>query len=172
MNPMRPLAASDATPVAKFVLTSSTVEDGGIIPDEHVFAGGNRSPELHWVGAPPGTRSFTLTLFDPDAPRNGWWHWVVFNIPAEVDHLPAGAGDPAAELAPAGSVQSRTDFGRPGYGGPCPPVGDPPHRYVFTVYALDVEGLALASDASGATVRFNLRQHALATANLTARYGR
>jgi len=83
-------------------------------------------------------------MYDPDAPTgSGWWHWLIFNIPANVHELKRGAGDPKKNLAPKNSIQSVTDFGTPGYGGPCPPVGDKPHRYIITVYALDVEKLDL-----------------------------
>ena len=132
----------------------------------------NRSPALAWSNAPAGTKSFAVTMYDPDAPTgSGWWHWVVFNIPANVTSLPTGAGDPAANLLPAGAVQSATDFGAYGYGGPCPPPGKP-HRYIFSVFALKVDKLPLDTRASGAMVGFNLNANALAKASLTAKYGR
>lgn len=161
-----------------FTLTSPEIADGGSLELRHVYngfgcSGENRSPELAWSGAPEGTQSFAVTVYDPDAPTgSGWWHWVIFDIPAEVTSLPAGAGDPASGLAPEDSVQSNTDFGTPGYGGPCPPEGDAPHHYVFTVFALDVPSLELPETASGALVGFNLHAHALAQAQLTATYGR
>jgi Raf kinase inhibitor-like YbhB/YbcL family protein len=92
--------------------------------------GSNISPALQWHGAPPAAKSFALTVYDPDAPTgSGWWHWVTYNIPAATTQLGAGAGDPAKALMPSGSVQGNTDFGVPGYGGPCPPQGDKPHHY-------------------------------------------
>jgi Raf kinase inhibitor-like YbhB/YbcL family protein len=97
---------------------------------------------------------------------------VLYNVPAMVTELPAGAGDPAGTLAPAGSVQGTTDFGTGGYGGPCPPVGDRPHRYVFTVHALRVERLDLPATATAAFVGFNVSANRLASASFTARYGR
>src|SRR3954465_14424129 len=114
-------------------------------------AGGqNVSPQLSWSGAPAGTKSFALTLYDPDAPTgSGWWHWVVYDIPATATELPQGAGSGKAPL-PAGTVQGKTDFGAAGYGGAGPPPGDKPHRYVFTVYALKVDKLDLPADASPA----------------------
>lgn len=136
-------------------------------------AGGNISPALSWQGAPTGTQSFAITAYDPDAPTgSGWWHWVIFNIPASTTNLSANAGNLNSKLAPAGSIQSRTDFGGPGYGGPCPPVGDSAHRYQFTVYALNVERLPLDANASGALVGFYLNQHALGRATLEGRYSR
>src|SRR6476620_10493079 len=103
-------------------------------------SGGNVSPALSWSHAPPGTQSFALLMHDPDAPTgSGWWHWVVYNLPASTTSLAAGAGDPTKKLLPPGVVQGRTDFGAPGYGGPCPPQGDKPHRYIFTVFALKTD---------------------------------
>ncbi|MCG6863459.1 MAG: YbhB/YbcL family Raf kinase inhibitor-like protein [Chromatiaceae bacterium] len=131
--------------------------------------GGNSSPQLAWRDVPAGTKSFAVTAYDPDAPTgSGWWHWVVFNIPADVRELPGGAGDPAAGLAPAGSVQHRTDFGTPGFGGACPPAGDKPHRYQFKVFALDVEHLDVDPDSSAAQVGFTLNAHKLGVAELEA----
>jgi hypothetical protein len=163
---------------ADFRLASSTIKDQGTIGNEHVFkgfgcSGGNVSPELRWERAPKETKSFAVTVYDPDAPTgSGWWHWVIFNIPPNITSLPVGAGKPDGGGAPQGSVQSMTDFGQPGYGGPCPPSGDKPHRYIFTVYALKVDQLPLKSDASGAMVGFYLNQNALGKASFTAKYGR
>lgn len=133
--------------------------------------GANVSPEITWKDAPPGTKSFAVTLYDPDAPTgSGWWHWLIFNIPASATGLPEGAGNTAYKLAPAGAIQSRTDFGTSGYGGPCPPAGDRPHRYRFTVYALDVESIPLDASASGAMVGFYLNQNAIGQATLQSLY--
>ena len=159
-------------------LTSPSIKDRGTIGNEHVFKGfgcegGNVSPELRWNRVPKGTKSFAVTVYDPDAPTgSGWWHWIIFNIPPDVTSLPAGAGKPDGGGAPQGSVQSRTDFGEPGYGGPCPPAGDKPHRYIFTLYALKLDQLPLKSDASGAMVGFYLNQNKLETASFAAKYGR
>jgi Raf kinase inhibitor-like YbhB/YbcL family protein len=167
------------TPLAQaenFTLTSKDL--GGQLSDQQVFSGfgctgKNISPQLLWKNAPVGTKSFAITVYDPDAPTgSGWWHWVVFNIPATVTQLPADAGNPAKELAPKGSVQSVTDYGKPGFGGACPPVGDKPHRYIFTVYALKVERLELDNTSPPAMVGYYLNQNALAKASLISYYGR
>lgn len=116
--------ASAQKPAAKFTLTSSDVHAGKTIPAAHIFngmgcTGNNISPALSWSDAPAGTKSFAITVYDPDAPTgSGWWHWVVYNIPASVTSLPAGAGDATRHLLPASAVQGKTDFGSAGYGGP------------------------------------------------------
>ncbi len=135
--------------------------------------GENVSPLLMWHGEPKGTKSFAVTVYDPDAPTgSGWWHWIVFNIPASVHRLPRGAGVPGSPLMPKGAVQSVTSFGKPGFGGACPPRGDRPHRYIFTVYALDVAKLPLEASSPPALVGYMLQKHALAKASLMAYYGR
>jgi Raf kinase inhibitor-like YbhB/YbcL family protein len=162
----------------EFTLTSPQIQTGQQMAMEHVFnsfgcTGGNISPELHWSGVPKGTKSLALTVYDPDAPTgSGWWHWLIFNIDPGTTSLPANAGDANAHLAPAGSVQSRTDFGSVGYGGPCPPPGDKPHRYVFTLFALNVARLELDETASAAMVGFNLNAHALGKTQMTVFFGR
>lgn len=161
-----------------FILTSPKLVPGGGLGQEQLFngfgcTGGNISPELNWSGEPSGTKSFAVTVYDPDAPTgSGWWHWVMFNIPATVHKLVENSGQPANGTAPAGSVQSRTDFGGTGYGGACPPAGDKPHRYRFTVWALDVDALPFDKDASGAMVGFFLHQHQLGHAEVMVSYGR
>ena len=168
--------AADAKATIK--LSSPEVKAGKAINDEQVFngfgcTGKNISPALSWKGAPAGTKSFALTVYDPDAPTgSGFWHWVVFNIPANATTLPKNAGDLKANLTPAGAVQSRTDFGVPGWGGPCPPKGDKPHRYIFTVYALDADHLDGDANISAAVVGFQINFHTLAKGRLTATYGR
>ena len=163
---------------ADFRLTSPTIKEQSNIGSEHVYngfgcSGGNVSPELRWERAPKETKSFAVTVYDPDAPTgSGWWHWVIFNIPPSVTSLPAGAGKPDGASAPPGSIQSMTDFGQPGYGGPCPPPGEKPHRYIFTVYALKVDQLPLKREVSGAMAGFYLNQNALGKASFTAKYGR
>ena len=161
-------------------LTSPDIAPGAKIADEQVFnsfgcTGGNISPALSWSGAPQGTKSLALSVYDPDAPTgSGFWHWVVFNIPADTTSLAKGAGDPKSAAAPKGAIEGRTDFGVPGYGGPCPPAGDKPHHYQITVFAVDVDKLPDAQNdmASAALVGFDLHFHTLAKATLTGLYGR
>jgi Raf kinase inhibitor-like YbhB/YbcL family protein len=167
-----------AAPLYAFELVSQDIQAGQPMPKAQEYQGfgcdgGNRSPQLSWRDAPAGSKSFAVTAYDPDAPTgSGWWHWVVFNIPANVHELPAGAGDPASNLAPAGSVQGRTDFGSFGFGGACPPVGDKPHRYQFKVFALDVDHLDLAPESSAALVGYMLNAHKLGVATLESTYQR
>jgi Raf kinase inhibitor-like YbhB/YbcL family protein len=165
------------TSASALSLTSTDIKPGAKIADEQVFnsfgcTGKNISPALNWSGAPKNTKSFALSVYDPDAPTgSGFWHWVVFNIPADVSSLEKGAGDPKGSSAPKGAVQSRTDFGVPGYGGPCPPKGDKPHHYIFTLFAVDVEKIDADENASAAFVGFNLHFHTLAKATLTGLWG-
>ncbi len=141
--------------------------------DRYGCHGKNISPELHWYGEPKGTRSFAVTMFDPDAPTGyGWWHWIVCNIPADIHGLPRGAGLNRAKALPKGAVQCKNDYGETGYGGPCPPKGDRPHRYIVTVYALDVAHLPVRPDMSPSLVYSMIEKHTIAKASLTARYGR
>lgn len=160
-----------------FKLLSSVVVPNAMLVKEQVYngfgcTGKNVSPPLVWSGAPGATKSFALTVYDPDAPTgSGWWHWVVYNIPASVTVVDAGAGNSGGNL-PAGAVQARTDFGTVGYGGPCPPEGDKPHRYIFTVYALKTAKLDVPADASAAMVGFAIGANKLGSASLTALYGR
>ena len=122
-----------------FTVASNSFKDGDYLPSDFILssdfgfgcAGRNRSPHLKWSGAPEGTKSFAVTCYDPDAPTgSGFWHWLLVNIPANVSELAEGAGSTGGKL-PTGALQTRTDFGAPGYGGPCPPEGDHPHRYLF-----------------------------------------
>lgn len=172
------LTAAASAQAKGMKLTSQDMKAGGTIKMEQVFngfgcTGGNKSPQLSWSGVPAKAKSLVLTVYDPDAPTgSGWWHWVVFNIPAGTRSLPTNAGDPKAGLMPAGAVQSRTDFGAPGWGGPCPPQGDKPHRYVFTIHAIDLESLQANADSSAALIGFYLHFHTIAKASLTARFGR
>lgn len=173
-----PAADAPATAVKKFKLTSPDVANRKTIAQPFVFKGfgcegGNTSPALSWTNAPADTRSFAVSVYDPDAPTgSGWWHWVVYNLPASTASLARGVGDTAGGQLPAGSIQARTDFGTTGYGGPCPPPGAKPHRYVFTVHALKIETLPIPADASPAMVGFMVRLNSLGKASLTARYGR
>lgn len=166
--------AEDAT----FRLVSPDLVPGQAIAAAHVFngfgcTGGNVSPALSWRNPPAGTKSYALMVYDPDAPTgSGWWHWVVWNLPANVQALPARAGDPATKLMPAGAMQGNTDFGAPGYGGPCPPPGDKPHHYYFRLHALKVEQLDLPPGATAALVGYNVKANTLGVAELMATYGR
>jgi len=171
------LAAASAH-AAGFTLSSPTVKPGSTLTSAQVFngfgcSGKNTSPALTWSGAPAGTKSFALTVYDPDAPTgSGWWHWVVYNIPASATELPEGAGGTDGKGLPAGAAQGRTDFGSAGFGGACPPKGDKPHRYIFTVHALKTDKIEVPADASAALVGFMLNANRLAKASFEARYGR
>jgi Raf kinase inhibitor-like YbhB/YbcL family protein len=163
---------------ATLEVRSNTFTDGATLPESTVFngfgcTGGNRSPDLRWSGAPNGTKSYALILHDPDAPTGvGFFHWIMWNIPGDVTELPENAGDPASGLGPRGAVYGHTDFGKPGYGGPCPPPGHGQHRYQFTVYALSVPTLDLPQTATAATLRFTMIGKILAQGTLTGLYGR
>jgi Raf kinase inhibitor-like YbhB/YbcL family protein len=171
------VAGSLARAAGKFTLTSTDVKPNGTLPMKQVFNamgcnGENLSPQLAWSHAPAATKSFAVTVYDPDAPSgSGWWHWVIYNIPATTMELAAGAGSPKGTL-PAGAAQGRTDFGTPGFGGACPPVGDKPHRYIFTVYALKTEKLEVPADASAAMIGYMIHANSIGSASFTARYGR
>lgn len=163
---------------AGFTLASPTVKPGSTMTDAQVFKGfgcegKNISPALKWSGAPKDAKSFAVTVYDPDAPTgSGWWHWVVYNIPGSATELPEGAGSADGKGLPAGSAQGRTDFGAPGFGGACPPKGDKPHRYIFTVHALKVEKIDVPADASAALVGFMINANRVGKASFQAKYGR
>ena len=164
---------------AKFVLSSSDpklVAGVPLIYTAKAFgcSGGNLSPELHWSGAPAGTQSFVVTLFDPDerSTPSGWWHWVLYDLPKNIESLPQGAGAEHSSALPPGALEGRTDLGEDAYHGPCPAKGDPPHRYVFTVYALNVAKLPVPPDSSGGMVTSIVQEHLLGKAVLVAHYGR
>ena len=163
---------------ARFHLTSPDIRPGGTIAMEQVFngfgcSGMNVSPALAWSGAPKGTKSFALLCHDPDAPTGGagWWHWLLLNIPASATGLAKDAGNADASKLPPGASHVNTDFGGPGWGGPCPPPGDKPHRYVFTLYALKVDKL----DPAGGTASlagYMVNGNAIARATLIGKFGR
>ncbi|MDE2344248.1 MAG: YbhB/YbcL family Raf kinase inhibitor-like protein [Betaproteobacteria bacterium] len=161
-----------------FTLSSPDIKAGGHLTSAQVFdgfgcTGKNISPALKWQGAPAGTRSYALTVYDPDAPTgSGWWHWVALNIPASVQGLAEGAGTASGAGLPEGVVQVRTDFGQPGFGGACPPVGDKPHRYIFTIHALKVPKLDLPPNATAALAGYMIHANELGQAGFTAYYGR
>jgi Raf kinase inhibitor-like YbhB/YbcL family protein len=176
---LRPTAsAAPGGPQAlRFKLQSPDIKADSTVPMAHVYRGmgcngENQSPALEWVNPPSGTRGFAVTCYDPDAPTgSGWWHWQIFDIPQTEKGLARGAGNPEGRR-PAGAVQSRNDYGEVGYGGPCPPPGDKPHRYVFTVYALKVGKLDTPQNASCALVGFMLNANKIEEASFTATFGR
>jgi Raf kinase inhibitor-like YbhB/YbcL family protein len=161
---------------AELILSSTDVKSGSPMAKAQLLAGckgQNISPALAWSGEPAGTQSFAVTMYDPDARAgSGWWHWTMFNIPASVHSLAAGAGSEGSKDLPEGAAQGRNDFGTSYYGGPCPPAGEHAHHYEITIYALKAARLPLAAGAPGAQVEANLRSNMLATANVVGRYER
>ena len=165
-----------------FTVTSADITDGGTLNANQVSGffqvpgGKDLSPQLAWSGAPEGTKSYCVTVLDPDAPTgSGFWHWAVANLPAAVDELPEGAGgspdgmgpsDSDASL-PEGAFELRNDAGYAGFVGAAPPKGHGAHRYIVTVHAVDVERLDIGADASPALLGFNLFFHTLGRAQLT-----
>ena len=172
------LGASVLAHAGSFTLSSPDIKAGGTIPKSFEFngfgcSGENKSPALKWSGAPKGTKSFAVTVYDPDAPTgSGWWHWMVINIPADVSGLPANAGAVNSTTLPKGATQTRIDYGTNAWGGVCPPPGDKPHRYIFTVYALKTEKLDVPGDATAALTGYMIHANSLGKASFTARYGR
>ena len=163
---------------APFKLVSPDIRPNGPIAMEQVFngfgcSGENISPALGWSGAPEATKSLALLVHDPDAPTGGagWWHWLVINIPASTTGLRKDAGKADGSKLPFGCAHIDTDFGGPGWGGPCPPAGDKPHRYNFTLYALKVDGLD-ASGASASLAGYMINANAIGQAKLTGKFGR
>ena len=162
--------------VPSFSVTSTDFADGQTLEMPHVSgvmgAGGeDRSPQLSWSGFPEGTRSFAVTVYDPDAPTaSGFWHWAVANIPASTTELPSGAGDKDAPQLPGGAIQLRNDAGFAGYVGAAPPSGHGPHRYFVVVHAVDTETLDVTSDTTPAVLGFNLFFHTLARATIVVTY--
>ena len=158
-----------------FTLTSKDL--GGEVSKTQEFngfgcSGENQSPELLWKNAPEGTKSFAITMYDPDAPTgSGFWHWVVFDIPANVNELVTNAGT-KSNLIPKGAIQSITDYGIKGFGGPCPPVGHGFHEYIITVYALKTDKLGTNENTNPAVVGFNLWNQTIAKASIVAYYKR
>lgn len=135
--------------------------------------GKNESPQLSWSNAPEGTKSFAITMYDPDAPTgSGWWHWVVFDIPANIKELKANAGNPEGNLMPKGAIQSLTNFGTKGYGGPCPPEGHGIHQYIITVYALKTDKLGIDENANPAIAGYYLWNNTIAKASIVTYYQR
>ncbi|MDY8137687.1 YbhB/YbcL family Raf kinase inhibitor-like protein [Aquimarina sp. 2201CG5-10] len=135
--------------------------------------GKNESPQLSWKNVPEGTKSFAVTMYDPDAPTgSGWWHWLVFDIPANVNELVSNAGDIKLNLTPEGAIQSITDYGAMGYGGPCPPEGHGLHQYIITVYALKTNTLGLNENTNPAVVGYYLWNNTIEKASIVTYYQR
>jgi Raf kinase inhibitor-like YbhB/YbcL family protein len=164
--------------LAGFTLTSDEIAEGGTIPVEQMFdgfdcGGGNFSPSLHWTGAPAETQSFVLTMYDSDAPTpSGFWHWLVFNIPAAQTDIIAGDGIEGG--LPGAGIQGYNDTGQSAYAGPCPPVGDAAHHYTFTLYAMPAADLTpgLSPGSTGGLVGFMVNGAALAKATLSGTFAR
>ena len=156
--------------VPSFTVTSDDVQDGQPLQDDHVAAAGNKSPQLSWSGAPEGTKSFTITCFDPDAPTpSGFWHWVLVDVPADVTSLDTGAGAEGADL-PGKAFHVRNDGGTQCFMGAAPPEGDQVHRYFFVVHAVGEDSLGVDADASPAVVSFNLAFKTVGRAILQGTY--
>jgi Raf kinase inhibitor-like YbhB/YbcL family protein len=161
-----------------FTLTSTDITNGTHMSKAQEFngfgcAGGDISPQLAWSGAPEGTKSFAVTVYDPDAPTgSGWWHWQMVNIPVSTFELASGAGNADNSAAPNGSMQMKNDYSNKSFGGACPPQGHGVHRYIFTVYALSVEKLDLPEDPSAALVGYMINANSLANSKIEALYQR
>jgi Raf kinase inhibitor-like YbhB/YbcL family protein len=166
------LAPTIAFADSPFTVSSTDLKDGKSLGEAQVAntfgcTGGNQSPQLSWKNASEGTKSFAVTVYDPDAPTgSGWWHWVLFDVPAATTSLAAGAA------LPTGAKAGRNDGGAREFGGACPPPGDKAHHYVVTVFALKVEALPVPADATSALIGHMLNANALAKATLTATYKR
>ena len=170
------LATGIAQADPAFKLKSADVSESQPLKPAQVFKGfgckgGNLSPQLEWSGAPAGTKSFAVTVYDPDAPTgSGWWHWVVYNLPASVSKLEGGAGQ--SGKLPQGARHGRNDYGSFDFGGACPPEGDKPHRYIFTVHALKTDKIDVPEDASSALIGYMINANRIGAATVTATYGR
>lgn len=157
-----------------FDLKSADVTDNQSLKKSQVFnqwgcTGDNKSPELSWSSPPDGTKSFAITMYDPDAPTgSGWWHWLVVNIPADQTGMAENAGEKGGESLPKGASMVTNDFGFKGFGGACPPANAKPHNYQITLYALDTEKIELPDNASGALAGYNILQHVIDKVVLTA----
>ncbi|MFT7684110.1 MAG: Raf kinase inhibitor-like YbhB/YbcL family protein [Moritella dasanensis] len=172
------LSVSASVFAGSFTLSSEDIAQGQYMSKTQEFngfgcSGGDVSPQLAWVNAPKGTKSFAITAYDPDAPTgSGWWHWQIVNIPMTVMEIPAGAGDTKTNRAPVGSTQIQNDYGSRGFGGVCPPEGHGIHHYRFTIHALSVERLELPEDASGALAGYMINGNTIESSTIEALYKR
>lgn len=171
--------AAGGASAAPFAFTSTSFKNSGNIEQKYAgnymgCTGENKSPALEWKNPPVGTKSYALMVHDPDAPTgSGFWHWIVYNIPADATSLPEGAGDAAGAGLPKGAVQGNTDMGKPGYIGPCPPPGSPKHHYNFMLFPLKVDKLDIPAGATAAYVGFNANANVIGKpAKLTGLYAR
>lgn len=169
------ILSTGAAQVAEFTVETDSQINGRFPIAQFANAmgcqGSNVSPHIHWQGAPKGTKSFVVTMYDPDAPTgSGWWHWVLVNIPATIDDLPLGAGNEPGK-SPVGALQVNNDASRLGYGGICPPPGQT-HRYIITVHALKIDKLELPPNATPALVGFMTFANSLGKASTTVLGGR
>ncbi len=161
---------ASAEPLINFTLTSPDFKDGDTLDNRFVFngfgcTGENKAPVMQWSAAPMETKYFALTMYDPDAPTgSGWWHWLVINMPATINELDV-------KTLPEGAIETRTDYGVTGFGGACPPVGDKPHHYIFTLYALK-DKIPLGADVPAAQIGFYINSLKIAETKMTATYGR
>jgi Raf kinase inhibitor-like YbhB/YbcL family protein len=165
---------------SSFTLTSPDLPAGKPIPEQftaNAFGchGPNQSPALAWSGAPAGTKSFAVTMFDPyRPPTSGWWHWIIYDIPAGTTALARGAGTPGSAALPAGAQQGKPDGDAPEahYYGPCPDAGDPPHHYTITVYALSVDHLNVPATSTAANIDYEISTKALAKSTIVRLFSR
>lgn len=159
-----------------FTLKSQTLGGNATLTEEFDgfgCNGKNQSPDLTWENPPEGTKSFAITMYDPDAPTgSGWWHWLVFDIPRNTLSIPSNAGNVSMKLMPENAIQSITDYSAKGYGGPCPPENHGLHQYVITVYALKTDKLGLTENTNPAVVGFYLWNNAIGKASIVSYYER
>ena len=172
------LISCQSIPGNQFTLTSKDIKNNSIIDKKHIFnsfgcKGSNISPQLSWKNAPKETKSFALTVYDPDAPTgSGCWHWIVLNIPNHYDKLSSNFGKKEIFRFKNGIMQIKNDYGLYSFGGPCPPEGDKDHHYIFTIYALKTDKIILNRSASAAKAGFMINNNTIAKASFIAKYSR